>query len=91
VFVTFRAPTRPILTTTVRHLLASACRRAGLPGIAAHRLRHTNATELLFEGASLTEIGQVLRHNSVDSTAVYAKVDLARLRLVARPWPETGR
>jgi integrase/recombinase XerD len=91
VFVTFRAPTRPILTTVVRHLIASACRRAGLPRVAAHRLRHTLATELLLEGASLIEIGQVLRHRSVDSTAVYAKVDLARLRAVARPWPETGR
>ncbi len=91
VFVTFRAPTRPIPTSVVRHLVAGACRRAGLPRIAAHRLRHTLATELLFEGASLSEIGQVLRHRSVDSTAVYAKVDLARLRLVARPWPEAGR
>ena len=91
VFVTFRAPTRPIPTSVVRHLVAGACRRAGLPRIAAHRLRQTLATGLLFEGASLSEIGQVLRHRSVDSTAVYAKVDLARLRLVARPWPEAGR
>lgn len=91
VFVSFRAPLRPISASIVRHLVAGACRRAGLPRIGAHRLRHTLATELLFEGASLTDIGQVLRHKSIDSTAVYAKVDLARLRQVARPWPETGR
>jgi site-specific recombinase XerD len=91
VFVTFRAPTRPIPTSVVRHLVGGACKRAGLPRIAAHRLRRALATELLFEGASLSEIGQVLRHRSVDSTAIYAKVDLARLRLVARAWPEAGR
>jgi integrase len=91
VFVTFRAPTRPITASVVRHVVRGAFKRAGVPPVGAHRLRHTLATELLFEGASLEDIGQVLRHKSVDSTAVYAKVDLTRLRQVARPWPELGR
>lgn len=53
----------------------------------AHRLRHTVATELLRRGAGLPEIGQVLRHQSLDATAVYAKVDRAALAALALPWP----
>ena len=56
-------------------------------GVTAHRLRHTAATEMLREGASLTEIGQVLRHRQTQTTAIYAKVDVETLRSVARPWP----
>ena len=56
----------------------------------AHRLRHTAATELLRQGAPLTEIGELLRHRSVLSTAIYAKVDYDRLVDLARPWPEGG-
>jgi site-specific recombinase XerD len=53
----------------------------------AHRLRHTAATEMLRAGASLPEVGQVLRHASALSTAIYAKVDHDRLRSIALPWP----
>jgi integrase/recombinase XerD len=53
----------------------------------AHRLRHTAATELLRSGASLPDVGQVLRHASMHSTAIYAKIDHAALSAVARPWP----
>ena len=56
----------------------------------AHRLRHTLATEMLRAGASLPEVGQVLRHRSQLSTAIYAKVDENALRPLARPWP-SGR
>jgi site-specific recombinase XerD len=56
----------------------------------SHLLRHTCATQMLRRGASLTAIGQILRHQRPDTTAVYAKVDLARLRHVARPWPIGG-
>ena len=56
----------------------------------AHRLRYTAATSMLAAGASLTEIGQVLRHRSQQSTAIYAKVDIAALRGLARPWPTGG-
>jgi site-specific recombinase XerD len=61
-----------------------------LPSVGAHRLRHTAATEMLKAGASLAEIGQVLRHREEKTTAIYAKVDRASLRTLARPWPEGG-
>jgi site-specific recombinase XerC len=53
----------------------------------AARLRHTAATGMLREGASLREIAEVLRHREIDTTAIYAKVDRARLRALAQPWP----
>jgi site-specific recombinase XerD len=49
------------------------------------------ATELLRQGASLTEIGELLRHRSPQTTALYAKVDLAALRTLAMAWPGGGR
>jgi site-specific recombinase XerD len=55
--------------------------------VGAHQLRHTVATELLRHGASLGEVGQVLRHQSLLTTALYAKVDRAALSTLARPWP----
>jgi site-specific recombinase XerD len=64
--------------------------RAGVkrpPGTAAHLFRHTLATGMLHHGASLTEISEVLRHRSVTSTEIYAKVAFESLREVARPWP----
>jgi site-specific recombinase XerD len=54
----------------------------------AHLLRHTAATQMLRKGASLSEIAHVLRHRHVDTTAIYAKVDLRSLQSVIRPWPE---
>jgi len=71
-------------------VVAQACVRAGVPPVGAHRLRHTAATEMLRAGASLPEIGQVLRHHRIDTTAIYAKVDRWALRELARPWPEAG-
>ncbi len=56
----------------------------------AHLLRHSLATRMLRHGASLSEIGQVLRHRAVNTTEIYAKVDLAGLRALAQPWPGTG-
>ena len=53
----------------------------------AHGLRHALASDLLREGASMLDISQVLRHKYLESTAIYAKVDLQRLRLAAPPWP----
>jgi site-specific recombinase XerD len=87
VFVAVRAPHRPLTPRTVSRVVADAARRAGVIGVTAHRLRHTAATEMLREGASLTEIGQVLRHRQTQTTAIYAKVDIETLRVVARPWP----
>jgi site-specific recombinase XerD len=53
----------------------------------AHLLRHSLATQMLRGGASLTQIGQILRHQLPQTTEIYAKVDLAALRAVAQPWP----
>jgi integrase/recombinase XerD len=63
------------------------CARAGLAPFGAHRLRHTAACQMLRAGGSLAEIGQVLRHESAQTTAEYACVDVKRLRTIARPWP----
>jgi site-specific recombinase XerD len=76
-----------LTSNAVTTVVANAGRRAGIGLIGAHRLRHTTATAMLQAGGSLTEIGQVLRHRRVLTTAVYAKVDRQALRLVARPWP----
>lgn len=68
-------------------IVFDAARRAGLPKMHAHRLRHTAATALLRAGSPLCELGQVLRHRSVLSTAIYAKVDRDALGVLARRWP----
>ena len=67
--------------------MADAAKRAGLGRVHAHRLRHTAATQMLRAGASLSEIGQLLRHRRALTTAIYAKVDRDTLRMIARPWP----
>lgn len=91
VFVTTRAPYRSLDPSAIRAIMGRACVRAGLPRLGAHRLRHTLATQMLRAGAGLVEVGQVLRHRSQLSTTVYAKVDHAALRLLARPWPGGAR
>lgn len=90
-FVTARAPYQPLTPGAVRAIMGRACRRAGLPRLGAHRLRHTLASDMLRAGAPLTEIGQILRHRVAASTAVYAKVDYVSLRALARPWPGDRR
>ena len=67
--------------------MASVIPAINIRGVSAHRLRHTAATEMLRAGASLPEIGQVLRHSRTMTTAIYAKVDHAALRTIARQWP----
>ena len=91
VFLRARAPFGPIATGTVSSTVRRACRRAGVPEIGAHRLRHTVACEMVSAGVPLVEIAQVLRHHSLQTTAGYARVDLDRLRLLAAPWPEGAR
>jgi site-specific recombinase XerD len=73
--------------TGVSTIVAAAARRAGLGVVRSRRLRHTAATDMLRAGASLSEVGQVLRHRSLGTTAIYARVDVERLRTIARPWP----
>jgi integrase/recombinase XerD len=87
VFLRARAPITALSGDGVSEVVHRAAQRAGIPPLRAHRLRHTIATELLGRGASLPEIGQVLRHQSIETTAVYAKVDRAALSALARPWP----
>lgn len=88
VFVRHCAPHHALSASRVSTIVADAAKRADIGRIHAHRLRHTAATELLRAGASLPEIGQILRHRHIASTAIYAKVDRDSLRLIARPWPE---
>lgn len=90
VFTTIRPAGRPLTPAAVGHVVGTACRNAGLDPIGAHRLRHTLATAMLRAGASLPEVGQVLRHRSARSTAIYAKVDEVALRPLARTWPGTA-
>jgi site-specific recombinase XerD len=91
VFLTVKAPTRPIRADLVGDVVQRACLHAGIAHVGAHRLRHTFASELLSHGASLVDISQLLRHSDLATTASYAKVDLGRLRQVARPWPGATR
>ena len=87
VFAGVRAPHRPLTRGAVTQVAARASQRAGLGTVFAHRLRHTAAAGMLRGGASLEEIGQVLRHQRTLTTAIYAKVDYDGLRGLARPWP----
>ena len=90
-FLSSLAPWHGLSPSGIGQVVARACRRAGLAVIGAHRLRHTAATGMRAAGAPLFEIGQALRHRRVGSTALYARDDLAALRVVARSWPGGGR
>ena len=88
VFVAAQAPLVAIGRGGIASIVRRACVRAGLPEIGTHRLRHTLACEMVRRGVPLAEIGQVLRHRSLTSTAIYARVDLDQLRQLAQPWPQ---
>ena len=90
VFIRIKAPHRRLTTGGVTQAVAAAAQRAGLGTIYAHRLRHSAATCMLTAGASLAEIGQVLRHRRAVTTSIYAKVNTEALRTLARPWPTGG-
>jgi site-specific recombinase XerD len=89
VFLRVIAPWTPVTRCVVQHAAAEAIQRAGVeaPSFGAHVLRHSAATALLRQGASLQVIGEVLRHCSVETTAHYAKIDTGLLYEVTRPWP----
>ena len=77
-------PSRPGRSaSTVRR----ACRRAGIPEVGSHRLRHTAACDMVLAGVPIVRVGQVLRHRSLQTTAIYARVDVEQLRRLAAPWP----
>lgn len=88
VFVRHVAPfDEPIETGVVQQVVREAYRRCDLPYSRVHILRHSVASRLLSAGTPLKEIADVLRHRSLDTSAIYTKVDTARLTAVAMPWP----
>lgn len=91
VFLRVHAPIRGLTSAGVSEIVAAAARRANLPGVSAHQLRHTAATTMLRAGSSLAEVGQVLRHTSATTTAIYATVDHRALRQLTQPWSGAGR
>jgi site-specific recombinase XerD len=94
VFIRHRAPlvgfaNASAISTLVMHAIKHAGVESAHKG--AHVLRHSLATSLLRQGGSLDEIGELLRHKSPNTTAIYAKVDVTALRTLALPWPGCGR
>jgi integrase/recombinase XerD len=87
-FVTMKAPFTGLTASAVTQVVARACERAGVPRFGPHRIRPAAACGLLSAGASMEEIGQLLRHAQQRTTAIYAKVDQARLAELARPCPQ---
>jgi len=92
VFLTSRAPHRPVNNGTISQIANAAILRAGVdsPNHGAHVFRHSAATAMLRQGAGLPSIGAVLRHRLPDTTLQYAKIDFASLAEVAMPWPEVS-
>jgi integrase/recombinase XerD len=86
-FLRVLAPIGPLSRGGVSFIVRHACRRAGIAEVGAHQLRHTLACEMVAAGVALPEIGEVLRHRGINSTAIYARVDVELLRSVALPWP----
>ncbi len=86
-FLRSRAPLQRLTQSAITNLVAKASQRAGRARVGPHQLRHTLATEMLRRGATLAQIAQVLRHRSLTTTALYAKVDRVALRELAQPWP----
>jgi integrase/recombinase XerD len=95
VFVTHRAPHRAfkdsqIVNAILTDALAATGQKPVTPYVGSHLLRHSLATRLVNAGASLDEVGDVLRHRSRSSTMVYARLDIDGLRSIAQPWPAAG-
>jgi integrase/recombinase XerD len=94
VFLRSKAPIRGFLNPiAIASIIRHALHRAGIqaPTKGAHQFRHALATQMLRQGASLTEIGEILRHHTLQTTTIYAKVDLKALRTLALPWPGGAR
>lgn len=87
VFLRASAPIGALSPRGVAWAVYNACDRSGVPRAGAHRLRHSLATQMVAAGSSLTEVGQVLRHADVATTAIYAKVDHSALDALVLPWP----
>jgi site-specific recombinase XerD len=87
VFLRAIAPRVALSPPAITWVVTSACERAGVPKASAHQLRHSLATHVLRTGGSLIEAGQILRHELVGTTQIYAKVDFAALAQLVQPWP----
>ena len=87
VFLSAQAPVAPLGRGGVSCIVRRACVRAGIPEIGAHCLRHTAACEMVAAGVPLAAISQVLRHRSLSSTSIYARMDIEMLRSLAQAWP----
>ena len=81
---------QPITSTAIQKLIKRAGRRIGLMHFSAHALRHTLACRLVENGGSLKEVADVLRHRSLNTTLIYAKLDTPKLSAVPLPWPGSG-
>ncbi len=91
VFLQAKAPHAPLGRTGVSCVIRRLGTRAGIASpVGAHRLRHSAATGILAAGGTLTEAAQLMRHASQSSTFIYARVDIAALAAIARPWPDPG-
>lgn len=91
IFVRHRgAHDQPVSSSTIQKVIKWACRRAGLMHSSAHSLRHTLACRLVENGSSLKEVADVLRHRSLNTTLIYAKLDTPKLSAVPLPWPGSG-
>jgi integrase/recombinase XerD len=90
VFLSTRPPFAPLTTSAITGLVARAFVRGDVrsPHRGSHALRHAWATRLLAAGQPLKTIADLLGHRSLETTRIYAKVDFARLRTVALPWPK---
>jgi integrase/recombinase XerD len=94
-FVSLRAPNGPfkdgqVINTILKDAFAATGVTPPGPYVGSHVLRHSLATNMIRSGASLAEIGDMLRHRSRTSTMIYAKLDIDGLRSIARPWPVEG-
>jgi site-specific recombinase XerD len=95
VFLRSQAPIRGLIfgSDVIGSIVRAALERAGVnaPHRGSHQFRHALAVNMLQRGASLEEIGEVLRHRSPQTTSIYARVDISALRSLALPWPEGAR
>lgn len=94
-FVTLRAPNGPfnngqVVNSILKQAFAATGVKPPTPYVGSHVLRHSLATTMVRAGASLEEVGDMLRHRSRASTMIYAKLDIEGLRSIAQPWPVMG-
>jgi len=91
VFITSRPPIKPLSnSTSISCIVKRALKRANLSPMkkGSHLLRYTFATDCLRRGISLLDIGEILRHQHIDTTVIYAKVDFVKLQSITKMWPE---